>query len=158
MFFINLILVNEQALLHRSTFPSIVPIQFRKCAFTPKKSGTRTQFMRTFSPPFQPLLESRYFRGRKRFLCLIGWADCKPRSVKLPKSFVKPPLYLLALALLALALAQRTNEERLTYGNTKENMGAVEMRRCRRFWQFTRKASEASPQPRGLPAGDFGWQ
>ena len=31
------------------------------------------------------------------------------------------------------------------------------------FWRFTRKASveastEASPQLRGLPAGDFGWQ
>ena len=72
--------------------------------------------------PFQSLLESRYFHGRKRFPFLIGWVDCKPRPVKLPKCFVKPPFYLLAL----LALAQRTNGERLTYGNTKENMGAVE--------------------------------
>ena len=45
------------------------------------------------------------------------------------KGFVKPPSYLLALAL---ALAPRTNGERLTYGNTKKNMGAVEMMRCRR--------------------------
>ena len=35
--------------------------------------------------------------------------------------------------------AQGTNAERLTYGNTVENMGALEMRRCRRFWRFTRK-------------------
>ena len=42
-------------------------------------------------------------------------------SLKTQKGFVKPPFYLLALA-----LAQRTNGERLTYGNTKENMGAVE--------------------------------
>jgi len=33
---------------------------------------------------------------------------------------VKPLFYLLALLLLALALAQRTNGERLIYGNTKE--------------------------------------
>ena len=46
-----------------------------------------------FSVSFPSLLESRYFRGRKRFLFLIGWVDCKPRPVKLPKSFVKLPFY-----------------------------------------------------------------
>ena len=86
-------------------------------AFTQQYFSHFSSDIVTFPPPFQSLLESRYFRGRKRFLCLIGWADCKPRPVKLPKGFVKPPFYLLALTLLA--LAQRTNGERLTYGNIK---------------------------------------
>jgi len=47
----------------------------------------------------------------------LGELQTTPRKTQ--KSFVKPPFYLLALA-------QRTNGERLTYGNTKENMGAVE--------------------------------
>ena len=47
----------------------------------------------------------------------LGELQTTPR--KTLKSFVKPPLYLLAVALLALALAPRTNGERITYGNTK---------------------------------------
>ena len=43
----------------------------------------------------------------------LGELQTKPR--KTPKSFVKPPFYLLALA-----LAQHTNGERLTYGNNKK--------------------------------------
>jgi len=54
----------------------------------------------------------------------LGELHTTPR--KTLKSFVKPPFYLLALALLALALAPRTNGERLTYGITTKNMGAVE--------------------------------
>ena len=50
----------------------------------------------------------------------LGGLQTTPRKTR--KGFVKPPLYLLALALLALTLAQRTNGERLTYGNRKENM------------------------------------
>ena len=53
----------------------------------------------------------------------LGELQTTPR--KTLKSFVKSPLYLLALAL-ALALDPRTNGERITYGNTKKNMGAVE--------------------------------
>jgi len=52
----------------------------------------------------------------------LGELQTTPRKTR--KSFLKPPLYFLALALLALALC--TNGERITYGNTKENMGAVE--------------------------------
>ena len=54
----------------------------------------------------------------------LGELQTTPR--KTLTSVVKPTFYLLALALLALALAPRTNGEKITYSNTKENMGAVE--------------------------------
>jgi len=43
----------------------------------------------------------------------LGELQTTPRKTQ--KGFVKPPFYLLALAL----LAQRTNGKRLIYGNTK---------------------------------------
>ena len=69
--------------------------------------------------------------GVSATLTISDWlGELQTTARKTPKSFVKLPFYLLVLALLA--LAQRTKGERLTYGNTKNNMGAVEMRRCRR--------------------------
>ena len=69
--------------------------------------------------PFQSLLERWYFPGEEK----VPISDLRIANHAL-KSFVKPPFYLLALALLA--LAQRTNGVRLIYGNTKENMGTME--------------------------------
>ena len=62
---------------------------------------------------------------------LIGWVDCKPRPVELPKRFVKPPFYYPCISIISISISP-VHKRRETHGNTKENMGAVEMRRCRR--------------------------
>jgi len=72
----------------------------------------------------------------------LGELQTTPRKTQ--KNCVKPPFYLLALALLALALAQRTNGERLTYGNTKENMGAWSDEEVSALLAFTRKTRPSS--------------
>ena len=60
-----------------------------------------------------------YFPGEEKVHISDWLGELQTTPRKTLKGFVKPPFYLLALALLALALAQLTNGERLTYGNTK---------------------------------------
>ena len=108
----------QEALSHRSTFPRNSSDSSWDFAFTPKRSGTRTFFANLFTP-FQSLVERWYFPGEEKVPISDWLGELQTTPRKTPKGFVKPPFYLLALALLALALAQRTNGERLTYGNTK---------------------------------------
>ena len=84
--------------------------------------------------PFQCLLESRYCHGRKRFPFLIGWADCKPRPVKLPKSFVKPPFYFPCISIISISPSHKRRENNLWQHKRKHGSGGV-MRRCRRVSQ-----------------------
>jgi len=97
------------------------------CVHTKKIRNYNSVHENLFTPFLVPAREQVLSWEKK--LPISDWlGELQTTSRKTQKSFVKPPLYLLALALLALALAlaQRTNGERLTYGNTKKNMGAVE--------------------------------
>jgi len=71
--------------------------------------------MQTFSPLFSPERAGTFLGGKGSNFDWLGELQTTPR--KTLKSFLKPQFYLLALALLALALAPRTNGERITYGN-----------------------------------------
>ena len=79
-------------------------------AFTPKRELSSWELF----PPFQCLLKRWYYPGEKKVPISDWLSGLQTTPRKTLKSFVKPPFYLLALALLA--LAQRTNGERLTYG------------------------------------------
>ena len=59
--------------------------------------------MRTFPPFSVPAREQVLSWGEKKFQFLIGLGELQTTPRKTLKSFVKLPLYLLALALLALA-------------------------------------------------------
>ena len=60
--------------------------QFRQflgfCVHT-KNIWNKNFFLQTFSPLFSPCQRAGTFLGRKRFQFMIGWANCKPRPVKL---------------------------------------------------------------------------
>ena len=120
--------------------------------------------MRTFSPPFQSLLESRYFHGRKRFPFLIGWADCKPRPVKLPKSFVKPPFYFPCISIISISISpvHKRRETNLWQHKIKHGSGgdkevsaflAIYSEGFRSCWE---DSQQLLLKP--VPNGEFGWQ
>ena len=102
-----------------------------KCRVHTKKIGTKMSSWE----PFYPLLES------KRFLFLIGWADCKPRPVKLPKGFVKPPFYYPRISIISISIspAHKRRETNLWQHKIKHGSGGDE--EVSAFWRFTRKAS-----------------
>ena len=91
-------------------FPGIIPIVSRILR-SHQKYLELELFLANLFPPSQSLLERWDFPGEKKVPISDWLGELQTTPVKLPKSCVKPPFYLLALALLA--LAQRTNGERL---------------------------------------------
>ena len=96
-------------------FPGIVPIVPGILRSHQKDLELELSSREPFHP-FHPLLERWYLPGEEKVSISDWLGEFQTTPRKTVKSFVKPPFYLLALAL---ALAQRANGERLTYGNTK---------------------------------------
>ena len=119
-----------------------------KCRVHTKKNPELELVHENFFTPFSVPAREQGLSWRKWFLFLIGWADCKPRPVKLPKSFVKPSFYYPRISIISISIspAHQRRETNLWQHKRKHGSGGDE--EVSAFWRFTRKASvEAAGSP-----------